>query len=118
MRKPSPRCFPNVVALYRYTPRRKPDGGVAADPYTLITPLASCAVQPSQPERAFDGEVLKPVEKGSGALLFPTDPGLGLNDKAVWIDSAGVVHQLYITGVADQAGRGALFELSYQERLA
>src|SRR4051794_31324477 len=106
MRNPSSRILANTVALYRFVPSQDPDAGVGADPYILLASVVPCSVQPHDPEREFDATG-KVVESRAYDLVFATDHGLLANDKAVWVDGLGTSRNLFVSGSADQAGRGS-----------
>ena len=118
MRPPSSRCLVNRVDLYRFTPTRDAAGGVGGDPYT--TPFATdvaCSVQPAPPERGFDNDTGRLIQKNRFNVVFRGHHALNLDDKVFWVDSSGSPHHLYVQGAADQAGRGAAFVVSCEERL-
>lgn len=118
MRTPSARCFPNTVTIYKFNGDQDPDAGVAPNPYDA-TPIASnvaCSVQPDEPMRFLDEKTGRIVEKQPYNVLFGVDYGLATDDKIVWVDPRGTTHNLYVFGVADQAGRAAMWEVHAEER--
>lgn len=118
MRKPSARALTNRVTLYRYAPAQDAEGGVAANPYG--EPLAAdvpCSVQPSEPMRYVDQTTGRLVQKTVHDVFFRDDHALAADDKIVWVDNAGVTHNLFVLGSTDQAGKGGCFMVSTEERL-
>lgn len=117
MRKPSARCLVNTVDLYRFTPTMDAAGGITGDPYaTAFAEGVRCSVQPALPVREFDDEGQRLVQKTMYNVMFAANYSLKIDDKIVWVDSASVPHNLYVHGNADQAGRGAAFVVSCEER--
>lgn len=117
MRKPSARILVNTVDLYRYTPTKDAAGGVTGDPYTTaFAEGVKCSVQPAAPERGFDNETGRLVQKTMWNVMFTQDYSLRTDDKVVWVDTAGATRNLYVHGNADQAGRGAAFVAQCEER--
>lgn len=117
MHQPSPRTLSNRVALYHVAPSQDDDGGVAADPYG--GPFATdvpCSVQPARPERFFDRASGRLTQRTWYHVVFRANPALVADDKVVWVDDAGVRRELYVHGGADQAGRGAAFIVTCEER--
>lgn len=118
MRSPSSRCLINRVDLYRFTPTKDGAGGITGDPYT--TPFATavaCSVQPAAPERGFDNDTGRLIQKTMWNVMFREDYSLRTDDKVAWVDTAGATRNLYVHGNADQAGRGSAFVVQCEERL-
>lgn len=115
MRSPSPRVLFNMVALYRYAPTQDGDAGVGANPYVLLASAVPCSVQPADSEREFDATG-KVVELRRYDIVFAANPGLAANDMIAWTDAGGMTRNLFVSGSADQAGRGACFVVGAQER--
>lgn len=117
MRSPSARCLINRVDLYRFAAVKDTAGGVTGTPYTTAFATAvPCSVQPAAPERGFDGETGRLIQKTMWNVMFTQDYSLRLDDKVVWVDTAGATRNLYVHGNADQAGRGAAFVAQCEER--
>lgn len=118
MRSPSARCLINRVDLYRFTPVKDAAGGITGNPYP--TPFATsvpCSVQPAAPERIPDFSTGRVMQTNMCDVVFATNPGLGLDDKIVWVDTASVPHNFFVQGVSDQAGRGGAFIANCEEVL-
>jgi hypothetical protein len=118
MRSPSARVLQNTVTAYRYLGGQTTDAGLKSNSYGT-TPIASgvaCSVQPDDPERMYDdaGRIVREIRTYS--IMFGSNPGLQANDKVTWTDTLGVSHDLFVLGTADQAGRGAAFVVSCEER--
>lgn len=116
MRSPSPRCLPNRVDLYRFTGTKDAAGGITGDshPIAFATNVA-CSVQPAAPERFVDNTD-RLVQKTMYNVMFLQDYSLRLDDKIVWVDTAGAIRNLFVYGNADQAGRGSAFVAQCEER--
>ncbi|WP_406699234.1 hypothetical protein V5E97_10190 [Singulisphaera sp. Ch08] len=117
MRSPSSRCLVNRVSLYRFAPTQDADAGVAADSYgdAFATDIP-CSVQPAAPARFLDNDAARLTEKTHFDVMFAANYELVADDKIVWVDEAGVSHNLFVHGNADQAGRGAAFVVGCEER--
>lgn len=117
MRKPSSRCLVNTVSLFRFAPVQDEDAGVAANRYgAAFATGVPCSVQPAEPERFLDGDTARLIQKTMWDVIFRDDYSLATDDKIVWVDTAGVSRKLFVHGNADQAGRGAAFVVSCEER--
>ena len=117
MRKPSPRCLPNRVALYRFTPAQDEDAGVQSSSYpSAFAADVPCSVQPDSPTRFFDPITSRLIEQTRYHVMFVENFSLVADDKIVWVDDAGVSHSLFVHGQADQAGRAAAYIVSCEER--
>lgn len=116
MRTPSPRALSNRVSLYRADVAQDEDGGETMS-YALFATDVPCSVQPADPERFLDPATGRLIQKTMYSVMFSADHSLKVNDKIVWVDNAGASHNLYVHGSADQAGRGACFVVSTEERL-
>lgn len=116
---PSAAVLRNRVDLYRFTPVQDPDGGVSANPYgTAFNLSVPCSVQPGETLRYIDDQTGRIVQKQVYKVLFGTDPGLKLDDKIAWVDSAGVTHSLFVLGSPiDNAGRAYMWTASCEERV-
>lgn len=116
MRKPSARCLPNTVDLYRFTPTKDAAGGITGSPYTTAFETGvSCSVQPSAPERFLDDTTGRLIQKTVYDVMFTVNYSLKTDDKIVWVDTAGATRSLFVLGTDDQAGRGAAFVVNCQE---
>jgi hypothetical protein len=117
MRKPSTRCLSNRVSLFRFMPVQDDDAGVAANPYgAAFATSVPCSVQPADPERFLDNDTARLTEKTMYDVMFRDNYSLKADDKIVWVDELGVSHELIVHGNADQAGRGAAFVVSCEEK--
>lgn len=118
MRKPSARCLVNRVDLYRFVAVKDAAGGVTGTPYTTAFATGvPCSVQPAAPERIFDPDTGRLIQKNMWNVMFRDNYSLGLDDKIVWVDDASVTRSLFVHGTADQAGRGAAYVVQCEERL-
>src|SRR4051812_28349522 len=110
MRSPSARVLSNTVDLYRFAGTQDADAGVAADPYgAALATSVPCSVQPGDPTRYVDEALGRIVEKTPYHVFFAADPALESDDKIVWVDDAGTTHNLFVSGTANEAGRGGAF---------
>ncbi|SIN70098.1 hypothetical protein SAMN05444166_0234 [Singulisphaera sp. GP187] len=117
MRSPSARSLPNRVALFRFSPTQNEDAGVDANSYgAAFATDVPCSVQPAEPERFLDNDTARLIQKTRWNVLFRDNYSLVADDKIVWADDVGVNHHLFVHGNADQAGRGAAFVVSCEER--
>jgi hypothetical protein len=118
MRSPSARCLINRVDLYRFVATKDAAGGIAGNPYgTPFATSVACSVQPAAPERTFDFDTGRLIQKNMWNVMFNQDYSLRTDDKIVWVDTAGATRNLFVYGNADQAGRGGAFVAQCEERL-
>lgn len=117
MRKPSSRCLSNRVSLYRAVWSQDADGGDQATYPTALATDVPCSVQPALPAREFDDTGARIVEKTMYDVMFRDNYQLTADDKIEWADDVGTLHELFVHGNADQAGRGAAFVVSCEERI-
>ena len=116
MRQPSARCLPNRVDLYRFTGTKDAAGGITGTPYTTAFATGVvCSVQPSAPVREMMNDAGRLIQTTVYDVMFTSNYSLKTDDKVVWVDSAGVTHNLLVIGLDDQAGRGAVFVVNCQE---
>jgi hypothetical protein len=98
-------------------PVQDEDAGVTANPYgAAFATDVPCSVQPALPSREFDDTGARIVEKTMYDVMFRDNYSLKADDKIVWVDDVSVSHNLYVHGNADQAGRGAAFVVSCEEK--
>jgi hypothetical protein len=116
MRSPSPRALSSRVSLYRAVVVQDEDGGEVVSYGAAMATDVPCSVQPADPVRLLDPATLRLVQKTLYDVIFGTDYGLRADDKVVWVDSAGLSHNLYVHGSSDQAGKGACLVVSTEER--
>lgn len=116
MRSPSARCLINRVDLFRVVYTQDEDAGAVASYPTALATSVPCSVQPAAPERFLDERTGRLTQKTMYDVMFATNYSLRVDDKVVWVDTAGVSHNLYAHGNADQAGRGGTFVASCEER--
>lgn len=118
MRSPSARVLANYVSLYRFTPPVDADGAVQGDDAAYTTVIANavkCSVQPQSPDRMTDQERMS--AKSVWLIIFASDPGVRLNDRVTWVDTAGTTRKLIVTLARDLAGRGGAWEVRAEERV-
>lgn len=116
--RPSTNALPNRVDWYQLNPVEDVDGSLNGPPsYPSVPTQAAvpCSVQLSNAERLADGSMVI-TTLYRGWVEFATDLGLKLNDRLDWYGTAWL-HQLFVIGVTDGAGRGSVFGAQVEERV-
>ncbi|WP_422924492.1 hypothetical protein [Singulisphaera sp. PoT] len=113
MRSPSARLRTGTVDLYRYRPDFDADSGAVADISSLIAKGVACSVQPISVEQVTQNKRTTQVTKYD--LWFFDDHQLAIKDLVVWVDAAGVSHNLFVFGQLPQIGSGLVLKVTAQE---
>jgi hypothetical protein len=116
-KSPSPRALSNTATLYRAVHTQDADAGDVPSYGSALASAVPCSVQPADPERFLDPATGRLIQKTMFDVYFRTDYALVADDLIVWVDNAGISHNLYVHGSADQAGKAACFVVSTEERL-
>lgn len=117
MRPPSGRILTNYVDLYHYTYPQDVDAAVVGDDSAYPTAFATgvrCSVQPEPPSRMTDQERVSGFTVWN--VIFRSNPGVGVNDRIVWVDDAGVTRKLVVTLARNYAGRSSAWAARCEER--
>lgn len=121
MRKPSNRCLPNVVSIYRFNGTRDSSGFVVGDDSAYTETIAAgvqCSVQPSDPEDVYDEQMRPTGTVATWMVLFRDNYAIKQKDKIVWVDDLGASRKLFAKGPpSNQAGRNAMWAVTTIEKL-
>jgi hypothetical protein len=118
--QPSGNALPNRVTLYRRVAAWDVDGGIdgTVNPYPVaLATNVACNVQPISSYLEQYDDDRRPTQATMYHVYFLRDYELRLMDRIDWIDSEGVVHNLYVDGDRDMTGRGRAFAVPATERL-